>query len=223
MIRRLQHGLRHRNLTSTTPPMSSPFTETDAFATLDEALLTRIAKGDREAFEQLYERSSSMLFTLAMRMLGSRDEAADTVQDVLLDIWRKAARYDVSRGTPSAWLIAQTRQRAIDRLRAKRDRAAGKPQPDKPLAPILELSTPATAEAPDDAARRQRVMFAFGTLSPDTRQALEWTFFEGLSTAEIATRTREPLDTITARIRDGMERLLVHLRTPEDATPRYGT
>ncbi len=203
--------------------MASPTADNRAFSTLDDALLTRVAKGDLDAFERLYDLSSTMLFTFALRMLGSREEAADTVQDVLLDVWRKATRFDTSRGTPSAWLLAQTRQRAMDRLRAKRERTAGNPQPDKPLAPIVELSTPAASEPSDDAARRQRVMSAFGTLAPDTRQALEWTFFDGLTAAEIATRTREPIETITARIRDGMERLLVHLRTPEGATPRYGT
>src|SRR5574342_632194 len=90
-----------------------------ATSTIDPTLLARVAKGDHQAFSQLYDHSSTLLFTLAVRILGNPDEAAEVLQDVYLEVWRKVSRYDVGRGTPVAWLITLTRSRAIDRLRAR--------------------------------------------------------------------------------------------------------
>src|SRR5919112_5404151 len=84
---------------------------------IDPKLLSRVAKGDIEAFNQLYEQSNVLLFTLAYRILGSREEAALLLQEVYLEVWRKVARYDVGRGTPVAWLVTLTRSRAIERIR----------------------------------------------------------------------------------------------------------
>ena len=97
--------------------MSSP--PRHATSIIDPALLARIVKGDQQAFSQLYDHSNTLLFTLALRILGNREEAAELLQDVYLEVWRKVARYDVGRGTPVAWLVTLTRSRALDRLRAR--------------------------------------------------------------------------------------------------------
>src|SRR6185503_10362873 len=89
---------------------------------IDSDLLTLIAKGDRRAFGRLYDRSSQVLFTLSLRMLGDREEAEDLLQEVYTEVWRKSVRYDARRGSPMAWLITLTRSRAIDRLRARASR-----------------------------------------------------------------------------------------------------
>ena len=93
-----------------------------ATSIIDPTLLARVVKGDQQAFSQLYDYSSTLLFTLAVRMLGNREEAAELLQDVYLEVWRKVSRYDVERGTPIAWLITLTKSRAIDRLRARASR-----------------------------------------------------------------------------------------------------
>ena len=93
-----------------------------ATSAIDPALLTSVAKGDQQAFSQLYDHSSPLLYTLAFRILGNHEEAADLLQDVYLEVWRKVVRYDVGRGTPIAWLITLTRSRAIDRLRSRNTR-----------------------------------------------------------------------------------------------------
>ena len=90
-----------------------------ATSSIDPSLLASIVKGDQQAFSQLYDHSSTLLYTLAFRILGDREEADELLQDVYLEVWRKVARYDVGRGTPIAWLITLTRSRAIDRLRAR--------------------------------------------------------------------------------------------------------
>ena len=87
---------------------------------IDPKLMARVVKGDHQAFSQLYDQSSTLLYTMALRILGNRDEAAELLQDVYLEVWRKIARYDVGRGTPVAWLITLTRSRAIDRLQIGR-------------------------------------------------------------------------------------------------------
>ena len=90
-----------------------------ATSTIDPSLLARVVKGDQQAFSQLYDHSSTLLFTLAVRILGNHEEAAELLQDVYLEVWRKVSRYDVGRGTPIAWLVTLTKSRAIDRLRAR--------------------------------------------------------------------------------------------------------
>src|SRR5215813_494921 len=90
-----------------------------ATSKIDPSLLARVAKGDHQAFSQLYDYSSMLLFTLAVRILGNHEAAADLLQEVYLEVWRKVSRYDVGRGTPIAWLVTLTKSRAIDRLRAR--------------------------------------------------------------------------------------------------------
>src|SRR6266508_1099971 len=90
-----------------------------AASTIDPKLLARVVKGDQQAFSQLYDQSSALLYTMALRILGHREEAAELLQDVYLEVWRKVSRYDVGRGTPIAWLVTLTKSRAIDRLRAR--------------------------------------------------------------------------------------------------------
>src|SRR5918994_1938727 len=90
-----------------------------AASTIDPKLLARVVKGDQQAFSELYDQSSSLLYAMALRILSHREDAADLLQEVYLEVWRKVARYDVGRGTPVAWLITLTRSRAIDRLRSR--------------------------------------------------------------------------------------------------------
>src|SRR5215217_5590573 len=91
---------------------------------VDPDLLGRVAKGDRDAFSRLYDLSSPLLFTLALRILKERNEAADLLQEVYLEVWKKSVRYDPRRGSPMAWLIVLTRSRAIDRIRSRGTRGA---------------------------------------------------------------------------------------------------
>ena len=85
-------------------------------------VIARVGKGDSQAFAELYEQSSPLLFTLALRILNNRDEATELLQDVYIEVWRKAGNFDQNRGSPMAWLITLTRSRAIDRVRASTSR-----------------------------------------------------------------------------------------------------
>ena len=177
--------------------------------TVTASLLAAVAKGDTQAFAQLYDASSSLLFTMAMRMLGDRDEASDLLQDVYAEVWRKGARYDPSRGTPTAWLVTLTRSRGIDRLRsraAKGGRAAVSLD-ETPAAEQTAADGPGPLDTYADAELRTAVSKALAELPGAQQQALELAYYEGLSHTEIADRLKQPLGTIKTRIKLGMEKL----------------
>jgi RNA polymerase sigma-70 factor (ECF subfamily) len=171
-------------------------------------LVARAAKGDAKAFEALYDQSSSLLFTLALRILGDREEAAELLQEVYLEVWRKAARYDPARGSPVAWLVTLARSRAIDRLRSRAARGHGRADTmDRASAAELPAGNPGPEEAAADRELRVAVARALADLPEGQQQAMELAFYEGLSHTEIAARLRQPLGTIKTRIRLGMSKL----------------
>lgn len=180
---------------------------------LDADLLTLIAKGDRRAFGQLYDRSSQVLFTLSLKMLGDREEAEDLLQEVYTEVWRKSVRYDERRGSPMAWLITLTRSRGIDRIRARASRGHGITESieDAPIADT-QGHNPTPFDQQAVAEVRAFVMKALVELPAAQRQALELSYYEGLSHSEIAERLKEPVGTIKTRIKLGMNKLKTALQ-----------
>ena len=179
-----------------------------ATSTIDPTLLARVAKGDHQAFSQLYDHSSTLLFTLAVRILGNHEEAAELLQDVYLEVWRKVSRYDVGRGTPIAWLITLTKSRAIDRLRARTARdhhATGSVEAG--AATQLTDEGPSPFETKADQELRTAVITAVAGLPQAQQQAIELAYYEGLSHTEIASRLNQPLGTVKTRIKLGMSKL----------------
>ena len=184
-----------------------------ATSSIDPALLANIVKGDQQAFSQLYDHSSTLLYTLAFRILGSREEADELVQDVYLEVWRKVARYDVGRGTPIAWLITLTRSRAIDRLRSRAVRGQNSAMPlDETVSSRVADSGPSPYETQSDQELRIAVGTAITGLPPAQQQAIELAYYEGLSHMEIAARLNQPLGTVKTRIKLGMSKLRESLR-----------
>jgi RNA polymerase sigma-70 factor (ECF subfamily) len=168
------------------------------------ALLQQIASGDREAFRRFYDRYVSLTFTFALRLLGSRSEAEDLLQEVFLQVWRQAQSYSPERGSPEAWFITMTRSRAIDKLRSRRRREMSPLSPDEP--PRVEGGRP--AEPPTQASEAKLTVQGVLTKLPETqRVVLELAYFDGLTQSEIAARLGEPLGTVKTRMRAGLERL----------------
>jgi RNA polymerase sigma-70 factor (ECF subfamily) len=177
-------------------------------ARFDAELLRRMARSDREAFAQLYDRFSRPLFSTAQRILANTAEAEDIVQDVFLALWEKAAAFEPGRGTAFAWAVTLTRNRAIDRVRLRQRRTellhetAAEDTGTRPTesgrhsAEELELKEQASA-----------VRTALAALPADQQRAVELAFFGGLTQLEIAEKLREPLGTVKARIRRGLLRL----------------
>lgn len=189
---------------------------------IDPTLLARVVKGDQQAFSQLYDHSSTLLFTLAVRILGNQEEAAELLQDVYLEVWRKVSHYDVGRGTPIAWLVTLTKSRAIDRLRAKTARGYR-------VTNSLEAGTatqvvdpgPSPFETQADQDLRRAVRTALAELPEAQQQPIELAYYEGLSHAEIAARLNQPLGTVKTRIKLGMSKLRTGLQQwQNDGTPQ---
>ena len=168
------------------------------------ALLQQIASGDGEAFSRFYDRYASLVFTFALRLLGSRSDAEDLLQEVFLQVWRQAQSYNPERGSPEAWLITMTRSRAIDKLRSIRRRDMSPLSPDEPAR--LEGGT--QVEPPTQASEAKLTVQGVLTKLPEAqRTVLELAYFDGLTQSEIAARLREPLGTVKTRMRAGLERL----------------
>ena len=177
-------------------------------STVAPDLVARVADGDQAAFEQLYEQSSSLLFTLVSRIVGNQGDATDLLQEVYLEVWRKASNYDHARGSPMAWLVTLARSRAIDWVRALGSRGKGVTASldDTPASDLIAAGTDAL-EMRAVNERQSLVWKAIESLPPVQRQAIELAYYEGLTHVEISERLNVPLGTIKTRIRLAMEKL----------------
>jgi RNA polymerase sigma-70 factor, ECF subfamily len=169
----------------------------------DVSLLQAIARRDESALGSLYDRYRLILFGLLVRILSSREEAEDILQEVFLQVWRRAADFDERRGKPFTWLVTLARSRAIDRLRhlASRERLANA---------AAKETTEEVSDAALDAIRSERreiVSGALARLPDEQRRALLLAYFEGLTQTEIAVRLGAPLGTVKTRMRAGMIKL----------------
>ncbi len=172
----------------------------------DEQLMLAVAAGSRTAFTALYERFSTPLYSLALKMLANEAEAQDLLQEVFLSVWNKAGTFRAEKGTAFAWVVSQTRNRAIDRLRSRRRRG----ELVDAHGPELEPSGSVVQSSADQCAlseRGRQVRSALEQLTAEQRQVLRMAFFEGMTQAEIAQKLEEPLGTIKARAHRGMTRL----------------
>lgn len=163
--------------------------------TSSEALIRSIAAGEQESLGEFYDRYAGLVNGLALRILRDPSDAEDVVQEVFVQAWRQAGRFDPGRGTPEAWLCTLARTRALDKLRRRVSRREEPPE-----------TAPGTTATPRNvevlAVRR-----AMEDLSANQRKALELAYYEGLTQSEIAERLGEPLGTIKTRIRTAMIRL----------------
>lgn len=169
----------------------------------DVELLRAVAARDEAALAQLYDRYRVILFGLLMRILNNREDAEDVLQEVFLQVWRRAADFDENRGRPFTWLVTLARSRGIDRLRtlAARERVAAAGARDE---------SEAVSDAASDAFRSEQrglVTNALAQLPDEQQRPLMLAYFDGLTQTEIAARLGAPLGTVKTRMRTGMMRL----------------
>jgi RNA polymerase sigma-70 factor, ECF subfamily len=169
----------------------------------DSALVEKIMAGDEGALTALYDRYAGMLFAMLMRILKDAGAAEEVLQDLFLQLWRGASRFDASRGSLPGWLLVIGRNRALSRLRGKERREIL----EDPEQFSIE-AVPSSGNLEDEASRAQligRLRSAMATLPPEQREAVELAYFEGMTQTEIAARTGSPLGTVKSRVRTAMQ------------------
>jgi RNA polymerase sigma-70 factor (ECF subfamily) len=177
------------------------------------ALLDRVRHGDESAFAQLYDALASTVYGVVRRVLRDPAMSEEVTQEVFVELWRTAPRFDDTRASATGWATTIARRRAIDRIRreqSQRDRTAvlAAQRADEPDG--VEDATVGTIE-------RERVRLALETLPPEQREVIELAFLDGRPHGEIATMLDLPLGTVKGRIRLGLVRLRGRLSGDPDA------
>jgi RNA polymerase sigma-70 factor (ECF subfamily) len=166
----------------------------------DATLVQRVAEGDHDAFALLYDRHGALVFGIAKRVLGNREQAEDVTQSVFLQIWTRPEMF--AGGNFAAWVARVARNASLDVLRSAAVRTR---------APELPLDVPAEGNLDEyvfERVRSSALTAAVGALPDDQRVAIEQAYFAGLSYREVAERLNEPLGTVKSRIRMGLRKLL---------------
>lgn len=170
--------------------MTSP---SPALAEMDDLTVIReAARGEIKALAALYDRYAGLLLAMAHRMLGDETVAEDLVQDVFMEVWRRAHAFDPSRGTVRTWLLVRLRSRALDRLRSAQHRREVMVEEPREVAPV-GLEDPELS--PDRALVRQAML----QLPEDQRVVIELSYFHGMSSSEIAELMGSPIGTVKSR------------------------
>ena len=177
-----------------TAPMQSPS---------DAALVKQMTAGDEGALSVIYDRYSAMLFGMLMRVLNNKQTAEEVLQDLFLQLWRSADKFDPARGSLPAWLLVIGRNRAISRLR-------GRPSLEvlEEVDGLYANTLASTANIEDEASRMElmeTLKTALAQLPAEQRQAVELAYFEGMTQSEIAAKTGSPLGTVKTRMRSAMQ------------------
>lgn len=161
--------------------------------------------GDESALSALYDRYSGMLFAMLVRILRDPPAAEEILQDMFLQLWRGAARFDANRGSLPAWLMVIGRNRALSRLRTREHREI-----PEDIEAFPANAVPSSVNLEDDAERSllmEKLRTAMATLPTEQREAVELAYFEGMTQSEIAARTGSPLGTVKSRVRTAMQSL----------------
>lgn len=159
----------------------------------DSALLASIQSGDQDAMAKFFQHYSSVVYSVALRVLKDSGEAEDVMQDIFIQIWRSPEAFVTGRGSLGGWLMVVARNRAIDRLRRRR-----------PSDPIELFALPSATNLANEAERSVlmgKIRIAMNSLPAEQQKSVELAFFEGLSHSEIAQKTGDPLGTVKTRIR----------------------
>ena len=168
---------------------------------VDRSVLTRVAAGDLDALDELYDRYKTMAYSIAYRIPNDATLAEDVVQDAFLGAWRNAARYDEGKGSVKTWLLSIVHHRAIDAVRRRRPTSE---LPDREDVPPPQLRLPDVWGQVSANLDAEAVRAALGVLSDVQREALELAYYGGLTQQEIAERTNTPLGTVKSRMRLGL-------------------
>src|SRR5215210_226956 len=167
----------------------------------DRAVLVRVADGQLDALQDLYDKYRTMAYSIALRITADASLAEDVVQDAFLGAWRNAARYVEGRGSVKTWLLSIVHHRAVDAVRRRRPVVE---LPERDDLPPPALTLPDIWQEVAGNLDRREIAAAMTTLSEVQREAIELAYWGGLTQQEIAERTGAPLGTVKSRVRLGL-------------------
>lgn len=165
-------------------------------------LVSRVSRGDQRAFADLYDEVSGAVYGLARRVVRDPARAEDVTQEVFLDVWRKATRFDAGRGRAKTWIMTIAHRRAVDAVR----RAESQKRQDTTAIPD-EVSYDQPADTVIAEEERGAVRDCLETLTDLQLESVRLAYFNGYTYGEVATLLDKPLPTIKTRMRDGLIRL----------------
>lgn len=167
-------------------------------------LLSRVANGDQAAFSELYDVLSGRVLGLVTRLLRDRAQSEEVAQEVFLEVWQQATRYDRKRGTAASWILTMAHRRAVDRVRASQ---SSHDRDTKIGIRDFEAGFDQVSESVEIRIEHERVSRALGKLTEFQRQAVQLAYYGGYSHSEMAEHLGVPIGTVKTRLRDGMIRL----------------
>lgn len=170
----------------------------------DDDLLVLTAEGNRDAFALFYDRSVRPVLGLVRRVVVDSAQAEEVTQDVFLEVWQNAGRYDPKRGRALSWVLTTAHRRAIDRVRSSQS------SKDRDMAVGIrdhQASVDDVAESVEVRMEHQRITSALDKLTVFQREALELTYYQGLTNTEAALRVGVPVGTMKTRLRNSLTAL----------------
>ena len=179
----------------------------------DEVLMTRVAHGDSQALERLFDRHAGVIKSVIFKIIHNEAEAEDVLMEVFFEAWNNATKYSAEKGKALGWLVTMARRRGIDRLRKRQSysRATDRLQVEVEHDPEAWISGRDPDGDTERADVRAFIRAKMMELPAFQREAIEFAFFKGMSQREIAAHTGIPLGTIKTRIELGLKKLSVSL------------
>ena len=194
------------NTPSTTPrqpgPARAEHTRAEHSGRDLESLLIRVARRDHAAFEAVYDRLAGPVYGLVRKVLRDPAQSEEIAQEVLLEVWRTASRFDAARGSAAAWVMTIAHRRAVDRVRSE----ASSARRERKVLPG-PVSGDDVAELVETALDRQRVRRCLGTLTPLQAESIKLAYYGGYTYPQVAELLGVALGTVKTRIRDGLIRM----------------
>jgi RNA polymerase sigma-70 factor (ECF subfamily) len=166
-------------------------------------LLTDVARGDQSAFERVYDEVAGPVYGLALRIVRDPAQSEEVAQEVLVDVWRTASRYEPGRGSAMSWVMMLAHRRAVDRVRSAQAAADREQRAGRAAGPAYDV----VAENVQIRLEREQVRRCLSTLTETQRESVNLAYYAGYTYREVAELLKVPLGTIKTRMRDGLIRL----------------